>query len=97
MSRAGGGIFPRKDGRLEVRVTDPTTGKRVSRYAKTPAEANKLLRGMAARVENGDQVADARMTLRTYSAWWFDHRAARTRSEGTIGEYQSRMNVHVLP
>lgn len=37
-----GSVRLRKDGRYEVTVTDPATGKRRSAYAKTRAEAERL-------------------------------------------------------
>ena len=93
----GGGISRRKDGLFVVRITDPATGKRSARYAKTEAEAKRLLRSMQARVESGERAADGRQTVRTYSEWWLDNRAGRGRSEATVGEYASRLRVHALP
>ena len=92
-----GGISQRKDGLFVVRITDPATGKRVARYAKTEPEARKLLRSMQARVHNGERAADGRQTVRAYAEWWLEHRAGRGRSGATVNEYQSRLTVHVLP
>ena len=48
-----GTITERKDGRWEIRVTDPVTGKRRSAYAKTEAAARRKLREMLTRKETG--------------------------------------------
>ena len=96
MSR-GGGISKRKDGLFVVRITDPSSGKRIARYAKTETEARKILRQMSARVEGGERASDARKSLRVYAEWWLENLAERGRSAATVYEYESRLTSHVLP
>lgn len=92
-----GSITARTDGRWEVRVTDPATGKRVSRYAKTEAAANRLLRSMLGRADTGAPVADGRATLRAYGDRWLTERAPRRRSAATVREYRRRFDAYLVP
>lgn len=91
------GIRERSGGRWEVRVTDPVTGRRVSRYAGSEREALRLRDDMTARRVAGDTVVDARATLRAYAAAWLAERAGRRRSEATVREYRRRLEAYVLP
>ncbi len=96
-ANGAGSITARSDGRWEVRVTDPATGRRVSRYAKSEAAAGRLLRSMLGRAETGAPVADGRATLRVYAERWLTQRAPRRRGAATVREYRRRFDSYVLP
>lgn len=96
MSKARGGYTLRKDGLYVVRITGPN-GKRISRYAKTEREAKRLLRDMQARTFSGETPTDSRTSVRAFVEWWLEHRAGRNRAPGTVNEYRSRLNRHVVP
>lgn len=92
-----GTISPRKDGRWEVRITDPVTGKRRSAYAKTEAAARRKLREMITRRETGETVLDRSITFTEYAQQWLDGPAFKGRRESTVREYKRRLESHVLP
>lgn len=92
-----GSIRERKDGRWEVAVVDPITRKRRSAYAKTEAEAKRVLRRMTARADEGETILDAGATLSAYSETWLTDRAGKRRRETTVREYRYRMETWVLP
>lgn len=91
------GIRQHKSGRWEVRVTDPTTGRRVSRYADSQAQAVRVRDAMIGRTQSGATVADTRDSLRAYAAVWLEQRAGRRRSASTVREYRRRLEAYVLP
>lgn len=92
-----GSIRERKDGRWEVAVVDPVTRKRRSAYAKTEAEAKRVLRRMTAKADEGATVLDAGATLKTYAESWITDRAGRRRRASTVREYEYRLNHWVIP
>jgi len=92
-----GSVFQRKDGRWVAAITDPQTGKRARRYAKSEREASRALRDMQARASDGTPVMDARAPFRSYAAWWLDNRAGRNRRPSTLAVYASRLNTHAVP
>jgi len=92
-----GSIYHRKDGRFEVAVVDPATGRRKRTYAKTEAEAKRILRRMTSKADSGESVLDAGATLNTYCKEWLVDRAGRRRRESTVREYGYRLNTWVLP
>ena len=92
-----GSIKVRKDGRYEVAVTDPATGKRSSAYTKTNAEAERLRRRMTVRAEDGDVVIGSGAILTAYTESWLADRAGRRRRPSTVREYEYRLRKWVLP
>jgi integrase len=92
-----GSVYQRKDGRWCAAITDPQTGKRKVRYAKTEREASRALRDMQARAHDGTPVIDARTPFKSYAEWWLENRAGRNRRPSTIAVYASRLNTHVTP
>lgn len=92
-----GSLRQRKDGRWEVAVLDPITRKRRSAYAKTEAEAKRLLRGMSAKADAGESVLDAGAPLSKYVEGWLQARAGKRRRESTVREYGYRLERWVLP
>lgn len=92
-----GTISQRKDGRWEIRITDPVTGKRRSAYAKTEAAARKKLRQMVVRKETGQTVLDRGISLVDYTEEWLTGPALKGRRESTVREYRRRLEAYVLP
>jgi integrase len=96
-ANGSGSIHQRSETQWEVRATDPATGRRVSRYAATEAQARRALRSMLSRADSGVPALDVSATLRAYSVAWLRDRAGRRRSASTIREYRWRLNTYVLP
>lgn len=95
--RGDGTYSLRKDGRWEIRVVDPVTGKRRSAYAKSEAEARKKLREMVTRKETGETVLDRGISLSDYTRKWLEGPAIKGRRESTVREYKRRLETYVLP
>lgn len=95
--RGDGTISERKDGRFEIRIKDPITGRRRSAYAKTLAEARRKLREMMRRKETGEPVVDASVTVGEFARTWLRDTAGRRRAESTVREYSRRLDRFVLP
>ncbi len=95
--RREGTIIRRRDGRWEIRVQDPLTGQRRSRYAKSEAAARKVLREMNARAERGELVADSAQRLETFCQHWLADSASHGRRPSTVREYRRRLTAYVLP
>ena len=98
-SRANGNgtVFQRKDGRWVAQLRDPRTKQRRSKYAKSKAEAETALAEMVSNAKHRKVVLGAGASIRAYSVEWFDGRAGRRRSEATVGQYQQRFDLYVLP
>ena len=92
-----GTISQRKDGRWEIRITDPVTGKRRSAYAKSEAAARRKLREMVTRKETGETVLDRGISLADYTQKWLAGPAFKGRRESTVREYKRRLETYVLP
>lgn len=92
-----GSITLRGDGRWMVRVTDPTTGKRRAAYFHDQSDAQRALRRMATRAEEGGLVLGNAATLRTWVEQWLPERAGRRRRESTVAAYEYRLRRYVLP
>lgn len=92
-----GTISQRKDGRWEIRITDPVTGKRRSAYAKTEAAARRKLREMVTRKETGETVLDRGISLADYTQKWLAGPAFKGRRASTVREYKHRLETYVLP
>ena len=92
-----GTISQRKDGRWEIRITDPVTGTRRSAYAKTEADARRKLRQMVTRKETGQTVLDRAVSLTDYTEKWLTGPALKGRRESTVREYRHRLETYVLP
>ena len=92
-----GNVYRRKDGRYEVRVRDPRTGRRRSLYLDTEAEAMRALRRMATKAEDGAVVLDSGATLRSWGERWLEDRVYRRRRESTGRAYAYRLRRWVWP
>lgn len=92
-----GTISHRKDGRWEIRVQDPVTGKRRSAYAKSETEARRKLRDMISKVEQGLATLDSSARLDTFLEEWLKDPGSSRRAESTMREYERRLRTHVMP
>jgi integrase len=92
-----GTISRRKDGRWEIRIQDPVTGKRRSAYAKSETEARRKLREMITKAEQGLGTLDSAMRLDAYLEEWLKATPPGRRAESTMREYERRLRMHVMP
>lgn len=92
-----GSVSRRRDGRYEIAIVDPATGKRHRAYAKTIAQARAKLKEMVQRAEVGRPVLDTRITVSRYAEVWLEGRAGRRRRASTVREYKWRLGKYVLP
>jgi integrase len=91
-----GSITHRADGRIVVRVTLPDGG-RISRYAKTQTEAEKLLRTLLVERDRGQLVAAPNQTLADYLAAWLRDVVTPTVRESTAARYGQIVRHHLAP
>jgi integrase len=96
-SNGDGSVYQRKDGRWVAAVVDRSTGRKRSAYFATEAKANRALRGMSTRADEGGVVLDAGTTLRVYGDAWLTERGPRRRRESTVREYRRRLESYVFP
>ncbi len=101
--RGEGSITQRKDGRYQVRVDvgRDELGRRQRRsgYAKTEAEAVKLLRQLQREKEQGRLGARSGAEPRTLGAWldqWLEH-VQQAKEPGTHEKYESIVRLHLRP
>ena len=92
-----GTVYRRTDGRWVAQVRDRSIGKTVQRTAKTEAAARRLLREMTSRLDAGSLAVDQRRTLTQWTEDWLSNRAERTRTGGTVAEYERNLRSYVLP
>ena len=96
-SNGQGTIFYRaRDKRWVVQVTDPLTGKRITRTTRIQKESKQILREMLNRVDEGKPAADVTNTVEQYAQAWLKEQAGKRRSATTVHEYQGRLKRHVL-
>lgn len=92
-----GNVRQRKDGRWEVRVTDPATGQRRTAYYRSEAKARAELRRMVGRAEDGEVVLGSGAKLKAYGDAWLAGRAARGRTDSTVAIYRYRLTTYAWP
>ena len=91
-----GSVFEHRDGWV-AQVTDPSTGRRVSKKRKTKRDAQRALREMNERMARGEPAADKAKNLTAWTEDWLEHRASRGRTPGTVNTYEWNLRTHVLP
>lgn len=97
-SNGEGSVFYRQDrDKWSAQIFDPLTGKTMTRSARTKADANRLLREMRNRIDDGAPAADTPLTLERWCATWLETRVGKRRSPGTVNQYANRMRRYVLP
>ena len=75
-SNGEGSVFYRQDrDKWSAQIFDPLTGKTMTRTARTKADANRLLREMRNRIDDGAPAADTPLTLERWCATWLETRA----------------------
>ena len=79
-----------------AQIRDRGTGKTVQRTAKTESAARRILREMASRVDAGFLAADRPTTFAAWAEDWLANRADRTRTGGTVAEYERNLRTYVL-
>ena len=89
-----GSIYQRKDGRWAASIT--FEGRRVSRYAKTRAQAAQKLRDLQRLEDRGLSLANSRMRLREYLEQWLTGARNRLRP-GVFDAYEVMVRVHIVP
>jgi integrase len=92
-----GSIFQRSDGRWVAQVRDGATGRTVQRSSRSERTAKTLLRKMTSRVDAGRLAVDKPKTFGAWTEDWLKLRAERTRTGGTVAEYERNLRLHVLP
>lgn len=89
--RNGEGSTPklRADGRYQVRYMDNVTGKPVSLYARTEADAIRMRTEALRRRDDGMRAVDRRLTVGGWLAAWTELRAAEDARPTTIAKYRT--------
>ena len=90
-------FFRERDQRWVVQVTDPLTGKRVTRTALTQKEAKQILRAMLNRIDEGKPAVDVTKTVEQFAIEWLKGQAGKRRSATTVHEYGGRFKRYVYP
>lgn len=95
-----GSIRQRKDGRWEVRATggmDYTTGKpkRISRYAKTKAEAVNLLHELEYQIHHMRQIDPTSTTLADWLRYWLETYKMHNLKQSTYVSYRGYIEKHI--
>lgn len=94
-----GSIRQRKDGKYEVRITagidfEKGTVKRVSFYANSKTEANKILKEEAYKFLNCNYVDVAKMTTYQYLKLWLKNYVKNTIKDPTYISYEGYVENH---
>lgn len=92
-----GSISWRKDGRYEIAVVDPATGKRKRTYAKSESEAKRILKKMTTRADTGAPIIDSSKSVTAYFEIWQSDRLIKRRMESTAQQYIYRFRCYILP
>ena len=95
-----GSIRQRKDGRWEVRATggmDYATGKpkRISRYAKTKAEAVNLLHELEYQIHHMRQIDPTSTTLADWLRYWLETYKMHNLKQSTYVSYRGYIEKHI--
>lgn len=92
-----GSVHRRGDGRWVAQIRDKAIGKTIQRTAKTERDARRILREMTSRMDSGRLAADRPATFAQWADDWLTNRAERTRTGGTVAEYERNLRSYVLP
>lgn len=95
-ARNEGSIRRRPDGRYEVRITDPASGKRRSLFGKTEEEALARLKQAHRAIDDGFGLADGRVTLEGYLADWLTGARPKLRRT-TAKRYEQLIRLQIVP
>jgi integrase len=89
-----GSITQRSDGRWMARVSHE--GQRVTVYGKTRAEAQKKLRDLQRKQDQGIPLVTAQTALKDYLEQWLVDIKYRVR-EKTLADYTDLVRCHLIP
>jgi integrase len=92
-----GSVYRRGDGRWVAQIRDKAIGKTVQRTARTERDARRILREMTSRMDSGRLAVDRSATFAQWAEDWLSNRAERTRTGGTVAEYERNLRSYVLP
>ncbi|MDP7577949.1 MAG: site-specific integrase [SAR202 cluster bacterium] len=90
-----GSIWQRKDSRWVAAIT-ADNGKRISRYAKTRAEAHKKLQVLLSEQQRGLESNTSRQTMGDFLVEWLESRRNSLRST-TFARYVELIHIHTIP
>lgn len=79
---------------------DPATGKRIRKFKsgfKTKKEAIAFANSFSVDVANGLNVIDNKILLKDFMKSWYNDYKIKTLSINTRTNYESRMNIHIMP
>lgn len=79
---------------------DPANGKRMRKFKsgfKTKKEAIAFANSFSVDVANGLNVIDNKILLKDFMKSWYDDYKMETLSINTRANYESRMNIHIIP
>src|SRR5690348_14858146 len=91
-----GSIRKRPDGRFEVRVRDPLSGRRRSLFAKTEAEALAALKAAQRQIDDGVALGAGRLSVAQYLASWLDSVKPSIRAT-THQRYDGLVRLQIVP
>ena len=94
---SGSVYYRSRDKRWVACATDPITGKRSYRYAKTKNKAQAELRVMLNRADAGEAILDVSKTVEEYATEWFKKQSNNRRAQTTVHEYKGRLERHAFP
>jgi integrase len=95
-ARNEGNIRKRPDGRYEVRITDPVSGKRRSLFARTEDEAVSRLKAAHRAIDDGSGLADGRVTVEGYFTDWLTG-VRPTLRRTTAKRYEQLIRLQIVP
>jgi hypothetical protein len=93
-----GTIFYRdRDKRWVVQVTDPLTGKRVTRTTRIQKESQQILREMLNRIDEEKPAVDVTKTVEQFTQAWLKGQTGKCCEPTTVHEYEGRLKRYVTP
>lgn len=95
-ARNEGSIRHRPDGRYEVRITDPVSGKRRSLFGKSEEEALTRLKAAHRAIDDGIGLADGRVTVEAYLTDWLTG-VRPTLRRTTVKRYEQLIRLQIVP
>jgi integrase len=96
----GGSVYLRRGEGKErwvAAITDPETGKRLERYAKSQKEAYELLEQMKSDIRQGTLVAGSRQTVGKYLQEWFENVQKQSVRTTTYLKQEPILHRAILP
>lgn len=95
-AKGEGSLRRRADGRFEVRLFDPVSGKRRSLLARTEEEAVQRLKAAHRTIDDGVALAEGRLTCRVFFENWLIS-TKQTVRPSTFRRYEQLLRLHATP